>query len=115
MAGKSRLSSSTIRGAASTATIRPARPASSALSTVTDAVTGRIANATFGDYLVAVNADVPDLEVLFVGSPDCLTPAGTKGVGEVGLAGIPTAIANAVYHATGRRIRSLPSTLDQLL
>ena len=83
--------------------------------TITDPGTGRIANATFGDYLVPVNADVPDMDVVFVGEPDPLTPIGTKGVGEIGLAGIAAAIANAVYHATGRRIRSLPITIDQLL
>ena len=83
--------------------------------TVTDPGTGRIANATFADYLVPVNADVPDMDVVFVGEPDPLTPIGTKGVGEIGLVGVAAAIANAVYHATGRRIRSLPITLDQLL
>jgi CO/xanthine dehydrogenase Mo-binding subunit len=83
--------------------------------TIADAGTGRIANATFGDYLVAANADVPDLDVIFVGGPDRLNPVGTKGVGEVGLVGTAAAIANGVYHATGRRIRSLPITIDQLL
>jgi xanthine dehydrogenase YagR molybdenum-binding subunit len=80
-----------------------------------DPGTGRIANATFGDYLVAVNADVPDLDVVFVGEPDPDNPIGVKGIGEVGLVGIAAAIANAVYHATGKRIRSLPITIDQLL
>lgn len=80
--------------------------------TVTDPRTGRIANGTFADYLVAVNADVPDLDVVFVGEPDRGTATGTKGVGEVGLVGIAPAIANAVYHATGKRIRDLPITLD---
>jgi CO/xanthine dehydrogenase Mo-binding subunit len=75
----------------------------------------RNANATFADYLVPVNADVPDMEVVFVGKPDRMTPTGTKGVGEVGLVGVAAAIANAIYHATGRRIRSLPITIDQLL
>jgi xanthine dehydrogenase YagR molybdenum-binding subunit len=83
--------------------------------TVTDPGTGRIANATFGDYLIAVNGDVPDLDVVFVGEPDRGTPIGTKGVGEVGLVGIAAAVANAVYHATGKRIRSLPITVDDLL
>lgn len=83
--------------------------------TITDAGTGRIANATFADYLVPVNADVPDMEVIFVGEPDRATATGTKGVGEIGLAGIPAAIANAVFHATGRRIRTLPITIDQLM
>jgi CO/xanthine dehydrogenase Mo-binding subunit len=83
--------------------------------TVTDPGTGRVANATFSDYLVAVNADVPDLHVVFVGEPDRLNPVGVKGVGEIGLVGIAPAIANAVYHATGRRIRDLPITVDRLL
>jgi CO/xanthine dehydrogenase Mo-binding subunit len=83
--------------------------------TVSDPGTGRIANATFGDYLVAVNADVPDMEVIFVGEADPMTPIGTKGIGEVGLVGIAAAIANAVFHATGKRIRDLPITLEKLL
>ena len=83
--------------------------------TVSDPDSGRIANATFGDYLVAVNADVPDIDVVFVGEPDPDNPIGVKGIGEIGLAGIAAAVANAVYHATGRRIRSLPITIDQLL
>jgi xanthine dehydrogenase YagR molybdenum-binding subunit len=83
--------------------------------TVTDRDTGRIANATLGEYLVPVNADIPDMDVIFVGEPDRFNPIGVKGVGEIGLVGIAAAIANAVYHATGRRIRSLPITIDQLL
>ncbi|HXB49061.1 MAG TPA: xanthine dehydrogenase family protein molybdopterin-binding subunit [Streptosporangiaceae bacterium] len=83
--------------------------------TVTDPGTGRITNANFGDYLVPVNADIPDLDVLFVGEPGRFNPIGVKGVGEVGLVGMAAAIANAVFHATGRRIRSLPITVDQLL
>ena len=83
--------------------------------TIADPGTGRIANATLADYLVPVHADVPDMDVVFVGDPDPLTPIGTKGVGEIGLPGTAAAIANAVYHATGRRIRSLPITIDQLL
>ncbi|MFI9270807.1 xanthine dehydrogenase family protein molybdopterin-binding subunit [Kitasatospora sp. NPDC052896] len=83
--------------------------------TVTDPRTGRIANGTFADYLIAVNADVPDLDVIFVGEPDRATATGTKGVGEVGLVGIAPAIANAVHHATGKRLRQLPITLDALL
>lgn len=83
--------------------------------TATDRDTGRIANATFGDYLMPVNADIPDMEVLFVGGPDRATAVGTKGVGEVGLVGLAAAIGNAVFHATGRRIRSLPITIDRLM
>jgi CO/xanthine dehydrogenase Mo-binding subunit len=83
--------------------------------TATDTPSGRIANATLGDYLLPVNADVPDMQVAFVGSPDPANPIGTKGIGEIGLVGIAPAIANAVFHATGRRIRSLPITIEQLL
>lgn len=83
--------------------------------TVTDADTGRVANATFGDYLVPVNADIPDMDVVFVGGGDSLNPIGTKGIGEIGLIGVAAAIANAVFHATGKRIRSLPITLEQVL
>jgi xanthine dehydrogenase YagR molybdenum-binding subunit len=83
--------------------------------TITDPGTGRITNATFGDYLVPVSADVPEIDVVFVGEPDPLTPLGAKGLGEIGLVGIAAAIANAVHHATGRRIRSIPITLDRFL
>jgi CO/xanthine dehydrogenase Mo-binding subunit len=83
--------------------------------TVFDRGTGRIANATFADYLIPVHADVPDIDVVFVGEPDRFSPIGAKGLGEVGIVGVSAAIANAVYHATGRRIRSLPVTLDKLL
>ena len=83
--------------------------------TVFDPETGRIANATFGDYLIPTNADVADLDVVFVGTPDTVRPIGIKGIGEIGVVGVSAAIANAVYHATGRRIRSLPITVEQLL
>jgi xanthine dehydrogenase YagR molybdenum-binding subunit len=83
--------------------------------TVFDLETGRITNATFGDYLIPANADVTDLDVVFVGTPDRVRPMGIKGIGEMGVVGVSAAIANAVYHATGRRIRSLPITVEQLL
>jgi xanthine dehydrogenase YagR molybdenum-binding subunit len=83
--------------------------------TVFDPETGRIVNATFGDYLIPANADVPEIDVVFVGTPDTVRPIGIKGLGEVGVVGVSAAIANAVYHATGRRIRSLPITVEQLL
>jgi CO/xanthine dehydrogenase Mo-binding subunit len=83
--------------------------------TIFDSATGRIANATFGDYLIPVNADVPDIDVVFVGEPDAFSPVGIKGLGEIGVVGVAAAVANAVYHATGRRFRSLPITIDQLL
>ncbi|MET7338239.1 hypothetical protein [Nonomuraea sp. NPDC005650] len=61
-----------------------------------------------------VNADIPDMQVSFVGRPDRFNPVGVKGVGEIGLVGMGAAIANAVHHATSRRIRSLPITIDKL-
>jgi xanthine dehydrogenase YagR molybdenum-binding subunit len=76
---------------------------------------GRVANGTLGDYLIPVNADVPDIDVAFVGGPDRFNAIGIKGIGEIGVIGVAAALANAVYHATGRRVRSLPITLDQLL
>jgi CO/xanthine dehydrogenase Mo-binding subunit len=83
--------------------------------TVFDSETGRIVNATFGDYLIPANADVPEIHVVLVGTPDTVRPIGIKGIGEIGVVGVSAAIANAVYHATGRRIRSLPITVEQLL
>jgi xanthine dehydrogenase YagR molybdenum-binding subunit len=76
---------------------------------------GRIANANFADYAVPVNADVPDITALSVGIPDFQASAlGGKGVGEIGVVGVAAAIGNAVFHATGKRIRSLPITLEKL-
>jgi xanthine dehydrogenase YagR molybdenum-binding subunit len=77
---------------------------------------GRIMNANFGEYHVPVNADVHDIKVIFVDEPDdVINPLGIKGVGEIGLVGVAAAIANAVYHATGKRVRDLPITLDKLM
>ena len=76
---------------------------------------GRIANATLAEYHVPVNADIPDIEVYFLDIPDPHAPVGAHGVGEIGITGAAAAIANAVYHATGKRIRDLPITLDKLL
>ncbi len=83
--------------------------------TLTDTDTGRIANANLGDYLIPVNADVPDIEVEFVGGRDRFNGIGVKGVGEIGLVGVAAAIGNAIFHATGVRLRDLPLRLDQLL
>jgi xanthine dehydrogenase YagR molybdenum-binding subunit len=78
--------------------------------------TGRYANANFADYLVATNADVPDIDVQFIGQPDTIfNPIGARGAGEIGVTGTPAAIANAVYNATGRRVRDFPITLEKLL
>jgi xanthine dehydrogenase YagR molybdenum-binding subunit len=76
---------------------------------------GRIMNANIAEYHVPVNADVHDIEVIFVDEPDAIiNPLGIKGVGEIGIVGVAAAIANAVYHATGKRVRDLPITLDKL-
>ena len=83
--------------------------------TLIDHRNGRIVNANIAEYLVPVNADVHDIKVIFVDEPDNSNPLGVKGVGEIGIVGVSAAIANAVYHATGKRIRDLPITLDKLL
>jgi xanthine dehydrogenase YagR molybdenum-binding subunit len=76
---------------------------------------GRIMNANYGEYHVPVNADVHDIKVIFVDEQDdIINPLGIKGVGEIGIVGVASAIANAVYHATGKRVRDLPITLDKL-
>jgi len=84
--------------------------------TVVDPRLGRILTPNLSGYLVPTHADVPEPEVLFVGEPDPHTSAlGTKGIGELPAIGVPAAIANAVYHATGCRVRDLPITPAQLL
>ncbi|HEX2847468.1 MAG TPA: xanthine dehydrogenase family protein molybdopterin-binding subunit [Chitinophagaceae bacterium] len=77
---------------------------------------GRYINNNLADYHVPVNADVPHIEALFVNKPDpVLNPMGAKGMGEIALIGFAASVANAVYHATGKRIRQLPITPDKLL
>ncbi|HKY03481.1 MAG TPA: molybdopterin cofactor-binding domain-containing protein, partial [Blastocatellia bacterium] len=77
---------------------------------------GRIMNPNLQHYHVPVNADVYEVETMFVEEDDrVVNPLGVKGMGELGMVGIPAAIANAVFHATGRRIRELPITPDKLL
>jgi xanthine dehydrogenase YagR molybdenum-binding subunit len=76
---------------------------------------GRIMNANIAEYHVPVNADVHDIKVIFVDEPDgIINPMGIKGLGEIGIIGVAAAIANAIYHATGKRVRDLPITLDKL-
>ena len=83
--------------------------------TVFDHKLGRIMNANIAEYHVPVNADVQDIKVIFVDEPDeIINPLGIKGLGEIGIVGVAAAIANAVYHATGTRVRDLPITLDKL-
>ncbi|GAA5042848.1 xanthine dehydrogenase YagR molybdenum-binding subunit [Thermocatellispora tengchongensis] len=78
--------------------------------------TGRIANANFADYLVPVNADIPAVDVHFLDHPDTrYNPQGARGLGELTGTGVAAAIANAIYNATGTRVRDLPITPDKLL
>ncbi|MDQ6764396.1 MAG: xanthine dehydrogenase family protein molybdopterin-binding subunit, partial [Bacteroidota bacterium] len=77
---------------------------------------GRWVNNNFADYHVPVNKDVPHIEALFVNKPDpIVNPIGSKGIGEVTMVGFSSAVANAVFHATGKRIRELPITPDKLI
>jgi xanthine dehydrogenase YagR molybdenum-binding subunit len=81
-----------------------------------DPRTARYVNADLADYLVPVNADVPVIDILFADEPDTvINPIGIKGLGEIGNTGVAAAIANAVYHATGVRVRDLPITLDKVM
>jgi len=84
--------------------------------TLIDHAFGRVMNPDVAEYHMPVNADVHDIKVIFVDEPDALVnPLGIKGVGEIGIVGTAAAIANAVYHATGKRVRDLPITLDKLM
>ncbi|MBO9647746.1 MAG: xanthine dehydrogenase family protein molybdopterin-binding subunit [Variovorax sp.] len=77
---------------------------------------GRYVNASLAEYHVPVNADIGDIDVQFVPEDDPhVNPLGVKGIGEIGITGVAAAIANAVYHATGKRVRDLPVTLDKLI
>jgi xanthine dehydrogenase YagR molybdenum-binding subunit len=81
-----------------------------------DARTGWIANRNIAEYLVPTNADVPAIDVEFINRPDLqFNPIGARGMGEIGITGTPAAVANAVYHATGKRIRRLPIRPEHLL
>ena len=78
--------------------------------------TGRAVTRDLADYHVPVHADIPHIEVLLVDETDtAVNDVGAKGIGELGMTGTAAAIANAVYHATGRRVRDLPITPDKLL
>ncbi|MBC3375510.1 xanthine dehydrogenase family protein molybdopterin-binding subunit [Pseudomonas sp. SWRI92] len=84
--------------------------------TLTDHALGRHMNHNLSEYHVPVNADIGDIEVIFVEEQDDIVNAlGSKGVGEIGIVGVPAAVANAIYHATGKRVRDFPITLDKLL
>ena len=84
--------------------------------TVLDPRRGKIVNDNLADYLVPVNADIPAIDCFFVEEHDPhVNPVGCKGVGELGNTGSAAAVVNAIYHATGKRIRELPVTLDKLI
>ena len=84
---------------------------------VVDARNGRIANANLAEYAVPVHADAPPvMDVVFVDEDDPhVNPLGVKGLGEIAMVGVAPAITNAIFHATGKRIRELPVTLNKLL
>ena len=83
--------------------------------TLLDERTGRIMSTSLADYHVPVHLDVPDIDVLWTDIPDPRTPLGARGIGEIGTTGVAAAIANAVFNATGKRVRDLPLTLDKLI
>lgn len=83
--------------------------------TLLDERTGRIMSTSLADYHLPVHLDVPDIDVLWTDIPDPRTPLGARGIGEIGTTGVAAAVANAVFNATGKRVRDLPLTLDKLL
>jgi xanthine dehydrogenase YagR molybdenum-binding subunit len=81
-----------------------------------DGRNGRIVNNNLAEYHVPVNADIGEIDVSVIGTPDTkFNPLGARGIGEIGITGASAAVANAIYHATGKRIRSAPITPDMLL
>lgn len=80
-----------------------------------DERSGRIMNPSLADYHVPAHLDVPPIEVAWTGIPDPRSPLGARGIGEIAITGVAAAIANAVFNATGKRLRDLPLTLDKLL
>ena len=84
--------------------------------TFADKTLGRWMNHNYAEYHVPAHADIQDIEVIFVDEPDPeVTPLGVKGLGEIGIVGTAAAVANAIFHATGKRVRKLPITIDKLL
>ena len=83
--------------------------------TLFDERTGRIMNPSLAEYHVPVHMDVPEIDVIWTDIPDPHSPFGVRGIGEIGITGVGAAVANAVYNATGKRVRDLPITLDKLL
>jgi xanthine dehydrogenase YagR molybdenum-binding subunit len=84
--------------------------------TLVDPETGRIVNSNVAEYLMPVNRDVPDIRTIFVANDDVNSnPLGVKGIGELPMVGVAAAIANAVYHATGVRVRKVPIRIEDIL
>jgi xanthine dehydrogenase YagR molybdenum-binding subunit len=85
-------------------------------ATLPDENMGRVLNANLAEYHIPVNADAPEFDIDFVNEPDPhMSDLGARGVGEIGIVGAPAAVANAIFHATGKRVRDLPITLDKLI
>jgi xanthine dehydrogenase YagR molybdenum-binding subunit len=85
-------------------------------ATVPDEKVGRVVNPNLAEYHVPVHADAPEFGVDFINEPDPHMPdLGARGIGEIGIVGAPAAVANAVFHATSKRVRDLPITLDKLI
>ncbi len=85
-------------------------------ATEIDPALGRYVNPSLGEYLVAVNADIPKVDVILIPEEDReVNPLGVKGIGEIGIVGGAAAVANAVFHATGKRVRDLPIMMEKLL
>jgi CO/xanthine dehydrogenase Mo-binding subunit len=83
---------------------------------IPDTTLGKWINHSFGEYHVPAHADIQNIDVIFVDEPDPeVSPLGVKGLGEIGIVAVAAAVANAIYHATGKRVRSLPITVDKLL
>ena len=80
-----------------------------------DERTGRIMNSSLAEYHMPVHMDVPEIDVIWTDIPDPHSPMGARGVGEIGITGVAAAVANAIFNATGKRVRELPITLDKLL
>jgi xanthine dehydrogenase YagR molybdenum-binding subunit len=85
-------------------------------ATTTDPPSARLLNPGLNEYLIPTHADAPLIEVQFVDEHDAeINPLGSKGIGELGVVGVAPAIGNAVFHATGRRVRHLPILPEDLL